>query len=251
MTIVDTNAYPRNAGMASGFYQALKAIRLPSGATVYFESGEWESKMSSPSRPSDLDAEAAAASARSARYRPTSAPATTCSKSTDTSRSERRGWILEELFDHEAEWIQQDDLDDGKQRRAELQRAIDEAAEEDESDAEQLDHAQEALEQPHPGSCSSKDSQLDAIAALPTPRARPQPRLATGSTPGRGRPQRCSSTRRLPRTPAHRRRIPTSAIAVGLRIRPFDSMTTRAARGPARDVTTCGIGLMLSRPIGW
>src|SRR5262249_30792914 len=40
--IVVTDAYPRNAGMASGFRQALKALRLPSGATVYYDSGEWE-----------------------------------------------------------------------------------------------------------------------------------------------------------------------------------------------------------------
>ena len=168
--IVETDVYPRNAGMASGFYQALKAIRLPSGARIYFESGEWESDEIRGIAAGDLDAEAAARFGE-IRGLPTYFRVGDQLLEIDQHLSavSGGGWIHEALFDHEAEWIEQDDLDRAEERRAELQRAIDEAAEEDDAPEEQLDHAQATLDGTPPWFLLLEDSQLDAIAAYALP----------------------------------------------------------------------------------
>ena len=212
--IVETDVYPRNAGIASGFYQALKAIRLPSGARIYFESGEWESHKIRAIAGRDLDAEAAARLGE-IRGLPTYYRVGDHLLEIDEHLSavSAGGWILEELFDHEAGWIQQDDLDRAEERRAELQRAIDEAAEEDDAPEEQLDHAQAVLDATPPWFLLLDGLATRRNSGIPTSRARPVTASCEHVLPlDEADPRDVPRRRQSRRPPAHRRRLPGGAV---------------------------------------
>src|SRR5262249_1915493 len=145
--IVVTDAYPRDAGMASGIYQALKAFRLASGATVYYEVGEWDPEGILALAHTGMDDAAAAAFGRVIAL-PTYCHAGGALLEIDRhlSACAGGGCILEALLDHEADWMSHEQLDQGQERRAELQRAIDESRDEADVDRNQLDQAEAALE---------------------------------------------------------------------------------------------------------
>src|SRR5262249_55450253 len=176
--IVVTDAYPRNAGIASGIYQALKALRLPSGATIYYETGEWDPQGIRAASAHAMDDEAAA------RFGDVIALPTYFHAGDDLLEIDEHlsactpgSWMFDELVDSEADWIPQERLDEGEARRAELQRAIDESLEEGDSDPEQIQRAQEALEAAPPWFLRLTDEELEQIAhyPLPDPGRKPRP----------------------------------------------------------------------------
>ena len=177
--IVVTDAYPRNAGMALGFSQALKALRLPSGATVYYASGEWESSRVRAVSGRAMDDEAAAAFGEVIAL-PTYFYAGDALLEIDRHLSvcTPGSWLFEALLDYEAEWMEQEKLDDGEERRAELQRAIDESEEEGDADDEQLEQAQQRLDATPPWFLLIDDSELEQVARYTLPDPRQTPRLS-------------------------------------------------------------------------
>jgi hypothetical protein len=86
-------------------------------------------------------------------------------------------WLFDELLDHDAEWMEQETLDEGEERRAELQTAIDESREEGDTDDDQLDHAQQALDATPPWFLLLTDSDLEHIAHYTLPKPNHTPRL--------------------------------------------------------------------------
>src|SRR5580765_5519489 len=86
-------------------------------------------------------------------------------------------WFYDALLDHEAEWMEQEMLDEGEERRAELQQAIDESREEGDADTEQLDRAQQALDAPPPWFLLLADSELEQVARYTVPEPNHTPRL--------------------------------------------------------------------------
>ena len=190
-----TDAYPRNAGMASGIYQALKALHLPSGATLYYTSGEWETNGIRAVSAREMDGEVAAA------FGDVIALPTYFHAGGDLLEIDRHlsvslpgTWIFDELVGHEAEWMEQEKLDAGEQRRAELQTAIDESREEGDADTDQLDHAQQALDAAPPWFLLLVDSATRTGRELHAPRAKPQPTPEPHLSPmGEADPTRCSS----------------------------------------------------------
>jgi hypothetical protein len=177
--IVVTDVYPRDAGMASGFTQALKALRLPSGAAVYYEAGEWEASRIRGVAAGNMDDEAAAAFGEVIAL-PTYFHAGGYLLEIDRhlSACTPDSWILEALVDHEAEWIDQEQLDEGEDRRAQLQEAIDESAEEGDINTEKLVHIQESLDATPPWFLLVTDAQLEEIAAYELPDPDHRPRLS-------------------------------------------------------------------------
>lgn len=176
--IVATDAYPRNAGMASGIYQALKALRLSSRATVYFEVGECNPEGILALARSAMDDEAGSAFGR------VIALPTYFHAGDDLLEIDRHlsvctsgSWFYDELLDHEAEWMEQEKLDEGEERRAELQRAIDESREEGDADADQLDHAQETLDATPPWFLLLTETELEQVAHYTLPEPSHTPRL--------------------------------------------------------------------------
>jgi hypothetical protein len=168
--IIVLNAYPRNAGMASGIYQALKARRLPSGATVYFETGEWEGERIRGLAAREMDDEAAEKFGEVIAL-PTHFHAGGYLLEIDRHLSQCTpgSWMLEALVDREAEWIEQEMLDEGEERRGALQRAIEESWEEGDVDAETLEHEEETLDATPGWFLLLTDAQLDEIAAYELP----------------------------------------------------------------------------------
>src|SRR5262249_12984218 len=77
------------------------------------------------------------------------------------------GWMFDALLDDEAEWMSQEQLDEGQERFAELQQAIDESRDEGDTDADELDRAEEALRAVPSWFLTLTDGQLEAIAYYP------------------------------------------------------------------------------------
>src|SRR5262249_36239978 len=113
--IVVLDAYPRNAGMASGIHQELKALRLATGATIYHSEGEWEGNRIRGFAAGNMDDEAAAAFGEVIAL-PTYFYAGDDFLELDRhlSAAARGGWIFEALIEHDAEWITQKQLDRGE-----------------------------------------------------------------------------------------------------------------------------------------
>jgi hypothetical protein len=175
--IVVTDAYPRNAGMASGIYQALKALRLPSGGAVYYQAGEWERELKAVAGVA-MDDQAAATFGEVIAL-PTYFYAGGILLEIDEhlTACTPGGWMFDELVDHEADWIPQEQLDEGEERRAELQRAINESEQEADTGPDQLSRAQETLDATPPWFFRLTDNQLEGIAAYPHPEPGQTPRL--------------------------------------------------------------------------
>ena len=231
--VVVTDAYPRNAGMASGIYQALKALHLPSGAAVYYASGEWESNRIRAVSARDMDDEAAAA------FGEIIALPTYFHAGDDLLELDRHlavctpgSWLFDELLDHEAEWMEQEKLDEGEERRAELQRAIDESREEGDADADQLDRAEEALDAAPPWFLLLADSELEQIARYTLPEPSHTPRLQPQiPSHGRSRPPRCSSDPATPPTAS------TSSPPTYSRDKPIVQEGEQSDRAACRDAS--------------
>jgi len=182
--LVVTNAYPRNAGMASGIYQALKALRLSSGATVYYASGEWERSRVRAVSASNMDDHAAAVFGEVIAL-PTYFYVGDALLEIDRHLSVciPGSWLFDQLLEHDAEWMEQEKLDEGEERRAELQRAIDESAEEGDADNDQLEQVQRTLDATPPWFLLLDDSDLEEVARYTLPDPSDTRRLSHGYLP--------------------------------------------------------------------
>lgn len=184
--LVEVNAYPRDGGMASGYYRALQALRLPSGATVYYETSDVVENRIRALAASDMDVKAAA------ELGEVDALPTLFHVGGDLLEIDRHisaaapgGWIFDALTDNEAEWVDQGQLDEGEERRAELQQAIDDSWEEGDLDPEQLRHEQETLDRTPGWFLLLSDPELNEIAAYQVPSRGHTPRLANRFGPWR------------------------------------------------------------------
>jgi hypothetical protein len=87
-----------------------------------------------------------------------------------------RGWNFEELLDHEASWIQQDELDEGETRRSQLLDAIEETREEGDADPAELEEAERALMAAPPWFLQLSERDLKKVGGykLPAPGRTPE-----------------------------------------------------------------------------
>lgn len=180
--IVETDAYPRDAGMASGYTISIRELTLPSGATIYYEGGEYGQAgiVAVARRPLSIEA--------ADQYGEIPALPTYFHVGDDLleidKHLERCGsgdYIRDQILgadDGIGPWVQYPALHEAEERLASKQEALDEALE-----AEDIDEAEHAarhdiLVTPPIWFHLLDDDELAAIADYPLPEPERTPRLS-------------------------------------------------------------------------
>ena len=171
--IVETDSYPRDAGMANGYTLSLRELTLASGVTIYFEGGEYgeDGIVAVARKPFSVEA--------AARFGKIPALPTYFHVGDDLLEIDQHlancspgDWLGDQILgadDGIGEWVQYPALHEAEQRLATKQEALDEALEADDIDEAEHDARYEILVTPPIWFHLLDDHELTAIADYPLP----------------------------------------------------------------------------------
>lgn len=167
--IVTSSGVPRGGGIASDYYYGLRAIRLPGGGSLYFESGDWDAFRFVAASASEHDVDVARRFGEFKVFPTFFHPLDTVTEiDIHLGYIKPGSWSLEQLLEDDPAWLDYDAIDEARIRQAQIENAVADSEDEGDVDEEILEAQQGLLEVP-PWFLLLDEEDLDEIATLRQP----------------------------------------------------------------------------------